>query len=1047
MFKRFIYSIILLLLIFKTSILFASDSSFMSYGSLTNLDTRSVISGATGVEKYNPTDAYLVNDLVAYQGNIYRCIQAHTPPPNHLPTDPLYWTQLTLGVAAITFYDIATTYNADDMVKYNDKVYVSLQGSNTANQPDISLDYWRPYESEYYYVACDGTQASAAENRLAINVGVTAMNARGGGTVVIVGLCYVDLPASSFDPIIQAQSGVNIVGINPSESIIKIKDGVGNYRAIIGSSLLTTNTNIIVENLTFDHNASNNPLATLAEYAFPGYSRSTWRFIRGEDVVFRNNIVQDSSSQANVVFLEEDATSSENYRIRITGNTFTGIGELPVVGELDHSTIHVQGDDVIIRDNIFQGDSWGATMEGATTAIETHGSNYIISSNTISQYRRAMNITGASFTTDDNEKQLVVNNIMNVTRLGIVIWSNTGGSHLTGYGIRNLVLDDNYIMVEYTRNTSATNLYNGISIAQSVDLPMENIQIVNNTVEFDQESIAFANISAFSSGIHFYCPTTQDLDIDKLLIRENVIKNAPLTGINFEYCNFINPLIESNIIENAGQNLEGTISNNFRRAIALATRSIDGKLVIKNNQIIDSFATARLKYGYFLSGGRLLADSRDVELIDNTIRFLGTSTGYIEDINFIAATYKYIPYIDTQIKSVTAKNVPNDDCLIGSRIYDPDNQERYYLAAEGTTWLNYIMPANLGSTGNALLTDGSGVLSWGTPTSSPQSYIQDTDADTKVTTENAADEDIIRFFTGAGGQQFYIQDGVILPVLDADINFGNATTRFNGLYLRNHIFMYGASTYGLIEYEDVSGVNGFAIAPQTTDGSDNRQVSICGGGICEPERGAEFVVHGNESTGSGSITLDTGDNATADINMSASDRFLFNTNSNDRLQIESDGTLSSLVTNYETLVLADNDIPNKKYVDDEIGDMVFGSEFQQAVSASESSTTSATFQQKLRLTTGTVPAGTYRIGVTFNYSSDDENEEMEFQLELDDTTQIWYADPVQKKKLSDGVYMSAGAFTYTVLTNAVHTFDLDYANSNSKTTYIKNARIEIWRVQ
>jgi hypothetical protein len=39
---------------------------------------------------------------------------------------------------------------------------------------------------------------------------------------------------------------------------------------------------------------------------------------------------------------------------------------------------------------------------------------------------------------------------------------------------------------------------------------------------------------------------------------------------------------------------------------------------------------------------------------------------------------------------------------------------------------------------------------------------------------------------------------------------------------------------------------------------------------------------------------------------------------NKRFTFESDGTLSSNTTSYETLVLADNDIPNKKYVDDEI---------------------------------------------------------------------------------------------------------------------------------
>lgn len=47
--------------------------------------------------------------------------------------------------------------------------------------------------------------------------------------------------------------------------------------------------------------------------------------------------------------------------------------------------------------------------------------------------------------------------------------------------------------------------------------------------------------------------------------------------------------------------------------------------------------------------------------------------------------------------------------------------------------------------------------------------------------------------------------------------------------------------------------------------------------------------------------------------------FAFSTNATQRLLIEANGTLSVAGTaNYETLVLSDDDIPNKKYVDDEI---------------------------------------------------------------------------------------------------------------------------------
>jgi hypothetical protein len=46
------------------------------------------------------------------------------------------------------------------------------------------------------------------------------------------------------------------------------------------------------------------------------------------------------------------------------------------------------------------------------------------------------------------------------------------------------------------------------------------------------------------------------------------------------------------------------------------------------------------------------------------------------------------------------------------------------------------------------------------------------------------------------------------------------------------------------------------------------------------------------------------------------DQLGFTTNSLARLIIDDDGTLKAMTASYETLVLLDNDIPNKKYVDD-----------------------------------------------------------------------------------------------------------------------------------
>jgi len=131
------------------------------------------------------------------------------------------------------------------------------------------------------------------------------------------------------------------------------------------------------------------------------------------------------------------------------------------------------------------------------------------------------------------------------------------------------------------------------------------------------------------------------------------------------------------------------------------------------------------------------------------------------------------------------------------------------------------------------------------------------------------------------------------------------------------------------------------------------------------------------------------------------------------------------------------------------GSTVFGTEYDYAESEGESSTTSDTYQQKLRLTTSTVPAGTYRIGWAFAHSSSTDKLDCGFKIELDDTTVLSEPTPNMKGKSADGSYYGMSGFKHTSLTNASHTIDIDYiANLDAQagTTYIKQARIEIWRV-
>ncbi len=128
------------------------------------------------------------------------------------------------------------------------------------------------------------------------------------------------------------------------------------------------------------------------------------------------------------------------------------------------------------------------------------------------------------------------------------------------------------------------------------------------------------------------------------------------------------------------------------------------------------------------------------------------------------------------------------------------------------------------------------------------------------------------------------------------------------------------------------------------------------------------------------------------------------------------------------------------------GDSTFGSEFQQASSDSQSTTTSTSFVQKLRLTTGTLPSGTYRIGWTYEYAHKSTSYDFRGQVQINDTTTIHNIRDESQDSGTDQRKPCAGFYYHTG--SGVLNIDIDYCRSSSSggTSYIWNARLEIWRV-
>jgi hypothetical protein len=118
--------------------------------------------------------------------------------------------------------------------------------------------------------------------------------------------------------------------------------------------------------------------------------------------------------------------------------------------------------------------------------------------------------------------------------------------------------------------------------------------------------------------------------------------------------------------------------------------------------------------------------------------------------------------------------------------------------------------------------------------------------------------------------------------------------------------------------------------------------------------------------------------------------------------------------------------------------------FSQTSSDSQSSTTSTTPVQKVRLTTGTlVSAAVYRIGWSFEWQHGSGSTNADYRVQINDTTSIMEAT-MEPQDVSN--WHPVGGFYYVTGAGASVNIDLDYWAATGGTTYIRRARLEIWRV-
>jgi len=126
--------------------------------------------------------------------------------------------------------------------------------------------------------------------------------------------------------------------------------------------------------------------------------------------------------------------------------------------------------------------------------------------------------------------------------------------------------------------------------------------------------------------------------------------------------------------------------------------------------------------------------------------------------------------------------------------------------------------------------------------------------------------------------------------------------------------------------------------------------------------------------------------------------------------------------------------------------VIFGQEYSYNSSDGESSTSSKTATQKVRLTTPSLPSATYHIEWSFEFTvSDDKNSEFNAQVQINDTTTIGAMGGVDIWVKDQAWAMQAGF--YDAVLSGVLNIDIDYWDSAGVGVEMRRARLVIWRVE
>ena len=454
----------------------------------------------------------------------------------------------------------------------------------------------RPQGSGWFNVRSFGAKGDGTtDDSKAVQAALDAARTAGGGVVFIPAGTYVVAPPGPFKGGVTLNSltvGSNVwVRGEGLASVLKVKSGIGSYRALFSSHPTAAShvENVTISDLRFDQNC-----AASGGSVSEGKDGSDYMIFLawgGKNLTIERAAF-DPICGVNTISL--NASTAENLVVRDSYFRFAKGPTTDPDGSYDNTAVYLHGRGTVATGNLFE----STAADGARGAIELHGTGGLAASNVTRWYRSCVRVVGTSEPQEappaSQNGFTVTGNLCVDANDAINVWS------VSNHHVRGVTIAGNTITlseIEHQARDKNLKAFVGISfvwdaVSGRLNGDIGDVVIEGNTIVAQRASgtyrtrdpLASGGIALMSAG-----------NISNVIVRGNLVRDVPTKAIHVQSMGgrtrTKNVRVEGNLIVNPGNELPAGV---LRTGIMLAGRLDD--IEVAHNSIIGTMVPFQGRY-------------------------------------------------------------------------------------------------------------------------------------------------------------------------------------------------------------------------------------------------------------------------------------------------------------------------------------------------------------------------------------------------------------------------------------------------------------------